>query len=69
MKQVTVYRMITKNTVEERIMQRAKQKDQIHKVVIAGGTFKDSAPLEGDSVDGKPKDRKEIMSLLLVDEE
>lgn len=68
MKQVTVYRMITKNTVEERIMQRAKQKDQIHKVVIAGGTFKDSAPLEGD-LDGKPKDRKEIMSLLLVDEE
>lgn len=69
MKQVTVYRMITKNTVEERIMQRAKQKDQIHKVVIAGGAFKDSAPLEGDFVDGKPKDRKEIMSLLLVDEE
>ena len=69
LKQVTVYRMITKNTVEERIMQRAKQKDQIHKVVIAGGTFKDSAPLEGDVVDGKPKDRKEIMSLLLVDEE
>lgn len=70
MKQVTVYRMITKNSVEERIMQRAKQKDQIHKVVIAGGTFKDSAPLEeGDVVDGKPKDRKEIMSLLLVDEE
>ena len=72
MKQVTVYRMITKNTVEERIMQRAKQKDQIHKVVIAGGAFKDSAPLEGGdgiSIDGKPKDRKEIMSLLLVDEE
>lgn len=70
LKQVTVYRMITKNTVEERIMQRAKQKDQIHKVVIAGGAFKDSAPLEGDVMgDGKPKDRKEIMSLLLVDEE
>lgn len=69
LKQVTVYRMITKNTVEERIMQRAKQKDQIHKVVIAGGAFKDSAPLEGEMSDGKPKDRKEIMSLLLVDEE
>lgn len=68
LKQVTVYRMITKNTVEERIMQRAKQKDQIHKVVIAGGAFKDSAPLEGE-IDGKPKDRKELMSLLLVDEE
>lgn len=71
MKQVTVYRLITKNTVEERIMQRAKQKDQIHKVVIAGGAFKGSAATGTETIaeDGKPKDRKEIMSLLLVDEE
>lgn len=77
-KQVTVYRLITKNSVEERIMQRAKQKDKIHKVVIAGGAFKDDdngiPPMEGDLIEkdegGKPKDRKEIMSLLLaVDEE
>ena len=72
MKQVTVYRMITRNTIEERIMQRAKQKDQIHKVVISGGTFKDHSGAAMDPFDefeGKPKDRKEIMSLLLVDEE
>lgn len=78
-KQVTVYRLITKNTVEERIMQRAKQKDKIHKVVIAGGAFKDNDEdakdddeMEFDETigDGKPKDRKEIMSLLLaVDED
>ena len=77
-KQVTVYRLITKNTVEERIMQRAKQKDKIHKVVIAGGAFKDEVPGRNieeltefeEPVDGKPKDRKEIMSLLLaVDDE
>ena len=80
-KQVTVYRLITKNTVEERIMQRAKQKDKIHKVVIAGGAFKDddgnnqnnnniNTDFEDPAVDGKPKDRKEIMSLLLaVDED
>lgn len=76
-KQVTVYRLITKNTVEERIMQRAKQKDKIHKVVIAGGAFKDDGSLENNNDDdelglgldddgGKPKDRKEIMSLLLT---
>jgi chromatin-remodeling ATPase INO80 len=69
LKQVTVYRMITRNTIEERIMQRAKQKDQIHKVVIAGGAFKDSIPEDAALIDGKPKDRKEIMSLLLVDED
>lgn len=36
-KQVTVYRLITKNTIEERIMQRAKQKGEIHKLVVAAG--------------------------------
>lgn len=56
-KQVTVYRLITKNTIEERILQRAKQKDEIQKVVISGGEFK--------SVDFKPR---EIVSLLLDDE-
>ncbi|KAI7862197.1 SNF2 family N-terminal domain-containing protein [Spinellus fusiger] len=57
-KQVTVYRLITKNTIEERILQRAKQKDEIQKVVISGGEFK--------QVDFKPR---EIVSLLLDDEE
>jgi SNF2 family DNA or RNA helicase len=28
-KQVTVYRLITKGTIEERILQRAKQKDEV----------------------------------------
>ncbi|KAI7847267.1 SNF2 family N-terminal domain-containing protein [Circinella umbellata] len=56
-KQVTVYRLITKSTIEERILQRAKQKDEIQKVVISGGEFK--------QVDFKPR---EIVSLLLDDE-
>lgn len=56
-KQVTVYRLITKGTIEERILQRAKQKDEIQKVVISGGEFR--------QVDFKPK---EIVSLLLDDE-
>lgn len=58
-RQVTVYRLITKGTIEERILQRAKQKDEIQKVVISGGEFK-------QNVDFKPR---EIVSLLLDDDE
>jgi DNA helicase INO80 len=38
-RQVTVYRMVSRGTIEERILQRAIQKDEIQKVVIAGGVF------------------------------
>ena len=34
--QVTVYRLVSKNTIEERILHRAKQKDSIQKMVISG---------------------------------
>ncbi|KAJ9055138.1 putative DNA helicase ino80, variant 2 [Entomophthora muscae] len=57
-RQVTVYRLVSRGTIEERILQRAKQKDAIHRVVIAGGDFK--AP------DLKPK---EIYSLLLDEDQ
>jgi hypothetical protein len=33
---VTVYRLVSKNTIEERILHRAKQKDHIQKMVISG---------------------------------
>jgi DNA helicase INO80 len=36
-KQVTVYRMITRGTIEERIRKRALQKEEVQKVVISGG--------------------------------
>jgi DNA helicase INO80 len=55
-KQVTVYRLITRGTIEERILIRAKQKDEIQKVVISGQT---------PTAEFKPR---EIMSLLLEDE-
>ncbi|EDO48474.1 predicted protein [Nematostella vectensis] len=57
-KQVTVYRLVTKNTIEERILQRAREKSEIQKMVISGGNFKPDAL--------KPK---EVVSLLLDDEE
>ncbi|KAF2755891.1 hypothetical protein EJ05DRAFT_467329 [Pseudovirgaria hyperparasitica] len=36
-RQVTVYRLITKGTIEERIRKRALQKEEVQRVVISGG--------------------------------
>ncbi|XP_059148213.1 chromatin-remodeling ATPase INO80-like isoform X2 [Physella acuta] len=57
-KQVTVYRLICKGTIEERILQRAKEKSEIQKMVISGGSYKP------DTL--KPR---EVVSLLIDDEE
>lgn len=62
---VTVYRLITRNSVEERILQRAKQKGAIQNLVITGGRF-NLAPEDADDLDiFKPT---EMMDLLLDDE-
>lgn len=37
-RQVTVYRLITRGTIEERIRKRALQKEEVQRVVISGGT-------------------------------
>ncbi|KAF4632347.1 hypothetical protein G7Y89_g5782 [Cudoniella acicularis] len=37
-RQVTVYRMITRGTIEERIRKRALQKEEVQKVVMTGGS-------------------------------
>ncbi|KAJ1731584.1 putative DNA helicase ino80 [Coemansia biformis] len=75
-KQVVVYRLISRGTVEERILQRARQKDEIHRIVIAGGDVKTATdeaggdaggsgePAEDLSTDAQPSS-KEIMSWLL----
>ncbi|XP_076314264.1 chromatin-remodeling ATPase INO80-like isoform X1 [Tachypleus tridentatus] len=57
-KQVTVYRLVCKGSIEERILQRAREKSEIQRMVISGGNFKP------DTL--KPK---EVVSLLLDDEE
>ncbi|ESO83010.1 hypothetical protein LOTGIDRAFT_236919 [Lottia gigantea] len=57
-KQVTVYRLICKGTIEERIVQRAKEKSEIQRMVISGGNFKPETL--------KPK---EVVSLLIDDDE
>lgn len=38
-KDVTVYRLITRNTIEERVIARAARKGEIQKMVIQGGEF------------------------------
>lgn len=57
-KQVTVYRLVCQGTIEERILQRAREKSEIQNMVISGGNFKP------DTL--KPK---EVVSLLLDDDE
>lgn len=57
-KQVTVYRLIVKGTIEEKILQRAREKSEIQKMVISGGDFKPEA-----------LKAKEMVSLLLDDDE
>jgi DNA helicase INO80 len=47
-KKVTIYRLITRNTIEENILKRAKQKESVQSTVYSGGAFK------ADSF--KPKD-------------
>jgi chromatin-remodeling ATPase INO80 len=39
-KVVSVYRLITKDTIEERILKRAKQKQNVQTTVYSGGAFK-----------------------------
>lgn len=50
-KQVTVYRLITRGTIEERIRKRAMQKEEVQRVVITGG--------DGAGVDFNTRDKRE----------
>jgi len=57
-RQVTVYRLVTKGTIEEKILNRAREKSEIQNIVISGGQFNKDVL--------RPK---EVVSLLLDDEE
>lgn len=64
-RQVTVYRMITRGTIEERIRKRALQKEEVQKVVMTGGS--------GGGVDFNTRSSKESrtkdIALWLADDE
>ncbi|KAI0999262.1 Chromatin-remodeling ATPase [Podosphaera aphanis] len=61
-KQVTVYRMITRGTIEERIRKRALQKEEVQKVVMTGGAGVD---FNTRSKENRTKD----IAMWLVDDE
>ncbi|XP_043203985.1 chromatin-remodeling ATPase INO80-like [Amphibalanus amphitrite] len=56
-RQVTVYRLISKGTIEERILERAREKNEIQRMVISGGNFRPDR-----------LNAKEVVSLLLGDD-
>jgi DNA helicase INO80 len=61
-RQVTVYRMITRGTIEERIRKRALQKEEVQRVVISGGAGVD---FNTRSRDNRTKD----IAMWLADDE
>lgn len=66
-RQVTVYRLITRGTIEERIRKRALQKEEVQRVVISGG-----APSGQHTVDfnGRSKEnRTKDIALWLADDD
>jgi DNA helicase INO80 len=66
-RQVTVYRLITRGTIEERIRKRALQKEEVQRVVISGQTS-----ASGGQVDFNPRSREnrtKDIALWLADDE
>eukprot|EP00180_Rhodochaete_pulchella_P004336 Plantae.Rhodophyta-Rhodochaete_pulchella.ctg8091.p1 GENE.Plantae.Rhodophyta-Rhodochaete_pulchella.ctg8091~~Plantae.Rhodophyta-Rhodochaete_pulchella.ctg8091.p1 ORF type:complete len:617 (+),score=96.82 Plantae.Rhodophyta-Rhodochaete_pulchella.ctg8091:172-1851(+) len=59
---VTVYRLVSRGTIEERIRARAKQKDRIHELVIRSGG-------EDLEVDSKEEELGDLATLLLGEED
>lgn len=63
-KQVTVYRLITRGTIEERIRKRAMQKEEVQRVVITGG---DGAGVDFNTRD--KRDRTKDIAMWLADDD
>lgn len=66
-RQVTVYRLITKGTIEERIRKRAMQKEEVQRVVISGGAGAHS----GVDFSGRraPENRNRDIAMWLADDD
>ncbi|OWB80894.1 hypothetical protein B5S32_g5218 [[Candida] boidinii] len=66
-RQVTVYRLLTRGTIEQRMRDRAKQKEHVQQVVMEGKASTSSAETsEGGS--SKEKDKREVAMWLLDDD-
>ncbi|KAI9714816.1 MAG: putative DNA helicase ino80 [Bogoriella megaspora] len=70
-RQVTVYRMITRGTIEERIRKRALQKEEVQRVVISGGAqTADGKPAGGVDFNTRSREnRTKDIALWLADDE
>ncbi|TPX12883.1 uncharacterized protein E0L32_006763 [Thyridium curvatum] len=66
-RQVTVYRLITRGTIEERIRKRALQKEEVQRVVISGG----AGASAGVDFSGRraPENRNRDIAMWLADDE
>ncbi|CDS37899.1 dna helicase ino80 [Echinococcus multilocularis] len=76
LKPITVYRLISKSTVEGRMLQRAEEKRAMQRMVIAGDSSSANATGDGtdslirpDRGDQNKMTQSEMVSLLLDDEE
>ncbi|THX14365.1 hypothetical protein D6D13_03197 [Aureobasidium pullulans] len=69
-RQVTVYRLITRGTIEERIRKRALQKEEVQRVVITGGAGATSGD-KGVDFNGRPtrENRTKDIALWLADDD
>lgn len=67
-KQVTVYRLITRGTIEERILSRAKEKEEVQKVVISGGDYRQNTN-ENIQFQAQKGGGRDVVSWLLEDDD
>ncbi|EON98709.1 putative ino80-like protein [Phaeoacremonium minimum UCRPA7] len=67
-RQVTVYRLITKGTIEERIRKRALQKEEVQRVVIQGGGTGAGVDFSGRGARG-PENRNKDIAMWLADDD
>ncbi|KAL1877568.1 hypothetical protein VTK73DRAFT_8557 [Phialemonium thermophilum] len=69
-RQVTVYRLITRGTIEERIRKRAMQKEEVQRMVIQGGG-PSAAAAGGVDFSGRraPENRNRDIAMWLADDE
>lgn len=65
-RQVTVYRMITRGTIEERIRKRALQKEEVQRVVIQGGGTGAGVDFSGRRA---PENRNKDIAMWLADDD
>ncbi|KAJ9134592.1 Chromatin remodelling factor 2-1 [Pleurostoma richardsiae] len=65
-RQVTVYRLITRGTIEERIRKRALQKEEVQRVVIQGGGAGAGVDFSGRRA---PENRNKDIAMWLADDD